>query len=96
MTIKRFFHRAAFHPVKYCICLLRYVNSGIFTKLFTKLLKFYGMKIDGKPSFIASDAYFDDFNRIYLSERDVISFGCKFLTHDYSITTALLGGGIYV
>lgn len=90
MTLKRFLHRAAYHPFRFCVCLLRYVNSGVFTKCFTWLLKKYGLKINGSPSFIAADVYFDDFNRISLSERVVISFGCKFLTHDYSVTTAIL------
>lgn len=96
MTLKRFFHRTAYYPAKYVVCLLRFINSSLFTKYFVRLLKFYGLNISGTPQFIASDVYFDDFNRISISERTVISFGCKFLTHDYSVTTALLastGGG---
>lgn len=101
MTFKRFLHRSAYYPLKHLVCLLRYINSSAFTRQFTRLLKAYGLKITGTPSFIAADVYFDDFNRITISERVVISFGCKFLTHDYSVTTAILatepqgGGAIY-
>lgn len=56
-------------------------------------LRLFGMNIEGSPRYIARSVKFDDFNRIFLSERDVISHQVSFLTHDYSITTALLSIG---
>jgi acetyltransferase-like isoleucine patch superfamily enzyme len=44
------------------------------------------MKISGKPRFIASSAAFDDFHKISIGDRIIISSKVYFLTHDYSIT----------
>lgn len=62
-------------------------------RAYVPYLKFFGMHIDGKPRYIARTVKFDDFNRVYLSERDVISGEVRFLTHDYSLTTALIAVG---
>lgn len=51
------------------------------------------MKIQGMPRYIARNVKFDDFDKITLSERVVISGQCRFLTHDYSITTAFIAMG---
>lgn len=59
-------------------------------KWYVHLLKKSGMRINGMPRYISSDAYFDNFSAITLSERTVISKQCVFLTHDYSPTTAFL------
>ena len=47
-----------------------------------------GITFNGMPRYISSDAYFDNFTLITISERTVISKQCVFLTHDYSPTTA--------
>jgi acetyltransferase-like isoleucine patch superfamily enzyme len=59
-------------------------------RLYIPLLKNNGMKIQGTPRFIAGDVIFDDFDKIVLGDRVVISSKCIFLTHDYSFTTALI------
>jgi len=51
------------------------------------------MIIKGIPRYIAKNVKFDDFDKITLSERDVISHDVEFLTHDYSYTTALISEG---
>lgn len=52
-----------------------------------------GVKFSGNPRYISLRTRFDDFNRIHLSERVVISENVVFLTHDYSVTTALIAIG---
>jgi acetyltransferase-like isoleucine patch superfamily enzyme len=62
-------------------------------KLYSKLLKTSGMKINGIPRYIGINVVFDDLTKISLSDRVVISDECHFLTHDYSLTTALISIG---
>jgi acetyltransferase-like isoleucine patch superfamily enzyme len=51
------------------------------------------MRMTGTPRYIASGCYFDDIESITLGERVVISTNVAFLTHDYSLTTALIAAG---
>lgn len=90
MSPKRFFQRILFHGFKIPIrlfCLLD-IRKGMI--LYILFLKKFGMRISGKPRYIAPNVIFDDFDKIYLSDRVVISGDCHFLTHDYSYTTALI------
>ena len=59
-------------------------------KIYNSLLKMMGVKMNGNPRYISTQVRFDDFNRIYLSERVVISEKVILLTHDYSLTTGLI------
>lgn len=59
-------------------------------KLYIPLLKFMGMKFSGVPRYIGKDVKFDKFSNIQLGNRVVISNDCFLLTHDYSITSALI------
>ena len=93
MKIRRFLKKASFHIQKGLIGNLVYVDSRLYMKLYNKLLKRQGFKINGTPRFIAKSARFDDFNRITLGDRLVVSMNVHFLTHDYSYTTALISIG---
>ena len=62
-------------------------------KLYIPLLKAHGMKINGVPRFIGKDTKFDDLSKIELGHRVIISNNVYFLTHDYSVTTAITAGG---
>jgi acetyltransferase-like isoleucine patch superfamily enzyme len=57
---------------------------------YNKLLATSGVKMQGKPRFIATSVKFDDFDKIFLGDRLVASINVIFLTHDYSFTTALI------
>ncbi len=59
-------------------------------KLYIPLLKKNGMIITGIPRYIGINVFFDEFTKIQIGDRAVISDECCFLTHDYSITTALI------
>jgi acetyltransferase-like isoleucine patch superfamily enzyme len=61
--------------------------------LYTPLLKTFGMKVSGSPRYISGTVYFDDITKIQLGDRVVVSHHVQFLTHDYSLTTALIAVG---
>lgn len=90
MKIKRIFSRLIFHVQKRLIKLISYFNHRLYMKFYLKILKKQGMKITGVPRYIGYNSKFDDINLISLGDRVVISDECHFLTHDYSITTALI------
>ncbi|HLO60105.1 MAG TPA: acyltransferase [Bacteroidales bacterium] len=93
MKLGRFVSKSSFHLQKNVIGLLTLIDSRLYMKLYNKLLRRHGFKLNGSPRFIAKSARFDDFNRITLGERLVVSMNVHFLTHDYSYTTALIAAG---
>jgi acetyltransferase-like isoleucine patch superfamily enzyme len=90
MNIQRFINKSSFHIQKGVIGLIVYFDSRLYMKCYNNLLKKHGFKLKGTPRFIAKSARFDDFNRITLGDRLVVSMNVHFLTHDYSYTTALI------
>ncbi len=93
LSVKRYFNRFIFHINLKSIKIIAYFNHGLSTKLYCSLLRKHGMEIIGTPRYIGVHVEFDDPKLIKLSERVVISDYCYFLTHDYSITTALIAIG---
>jgi acetyltransferase-like isoleucine patch superfamily enzyme len=89
-SIKRILLKSKFYTLKYFIDFLVYFNPRIYMKYYIKLLVKSGFKINGTPRFIAKSVRFDDFDRISLGDRLVVSMNVHFLTHDYSYTTALI------
>jgi acetyltransferase-like isoleucine patch superfamily enzyme len=79
-----------FHVFKFLIGFLVYVNHRLYMNFYIWLLHFTKIKMTGTPRFIAKSVKFDDFNRISLGDRLVVSMNVHFLTHDYSYTTALI------
>jgi acetyltransferase-like isoleucine patch superfamily enzyme len=88
--IKRIFLKAQFHVFKKIIGVIVYFSPRLYMDFYNILLKNSGFKINGTPRFIAKSARFDDFDRITLGDRLVVSMNVHFLTHDYSFTTALI------
>lgn len=84
MKLKRIFHRLLFYPLSRLNNVTEFISSKLYMNNVTNLLKGFGMNIDGLPLYIHKSAKFDDFDKIYLGNNVVISFGCYFLTHDYS------------
>ena len=62
----------------------------VYMYLLIPTLKFGGMKINGKPTFISQKCNFDDFNRISIGDRCRFARDVSFLTHDYSYTTMMI------
>ena len=88
--IKRLISKSIFH---FCKILLKPLDGRlprIYMKFYNYLLKIMGVKMNGNPRYISTQVRFDDFNKIHLSERVVISEKVILLTHDYSVTTALI------
>lgn len=88
--MNRLIFRLLYYPLCYTLKVVNVVRPRVYMKWYVHLLKKSGMRINGMPRYISSDAYFDNFSAITLSERTVISKQCVFLTHDYSPTTAFL------
>lgn len=90
MSIHRIVSRVFFRLKKVLIIFVCYFNHRLYMKLYTPLLRQMGIKFSGTPRYIGKDVIFDDFDKIQLGDRVVISNDCHFLTHDYSYTTALI------
>jgi acetyltransferase-like isoleucine patch superfamily enzyme len=90
MSIHRIINKASFHIQKGVMGLFVYFDSRLYMKLYNKLLKRHGFKLNGTPRFIAKSARFDDFSKITLGDRLVVSMNVHFLSHDYSFTTAMI------
>lgn len=88
--MKRKFQRFFFHLFKYFIGFFVYVDGRLYMRLYNRLLKTSGLKMNGAPRFIAKSVKFDDFDLITLGDRVVVSSNVVFLTHDYSFTTGLV------
>ena len=88
--MKRKLNKLAFHLLKYLIGFLVHFDSRSYMLYYNRLLRFAGLNLNGTPRFIAKSAKFDDFHRITLGDRVVVSMNVHFLTHDYSYTTALI------
>lgn len=88
--MSRVLQRILFHSLKFFIGLLVYIDRRTYMKRLNWLLKRTGLTINGTPRFIAKSVRFDDFDRITLGDRLVVSMNVYFLTHDYSYTTALI------
>lgn len=81
--------------IRESIKILIYVNVDLYMKFYIKYLKKIGMKIYGSPKFISPDTYFDgnNYSKLTIGDNVTISREVMFLTHDYSITTALASIG---
>lgn len=90
MSIKRIISRTFFHLQKFLIGCLAYFNSRVYMKFYNPLLKKAGIRLNGTPRFISKSASFDNFNYVTLGDRLTVSSNVSFLTHDYSLTTALI------
>jgi len=92
--IARMFERIIFYSIKFVITPLDFLAPRVYMAIYLKLLKRLGLKINGTPRYISSRARFDDFSLITIGDRTVVSMFVNFLTHDYSITTALVANGV--
>jgi acetyltransferase-like isoleucine patch superfamily enzyme len=88
--MKRKMLKMCFHVGKFFIGIFVFFDSRVYMYFFNKLLNFSGIKLNGKPRFVAKNVKFDDFSLIALGDRVVISSNVIFLTHDYSFTTGLI------
>ena len=59
-----------------------------------RLLRWAGMKFTGKPRYISAAVFFDDFDKVTMGHRVVISSHVSLLNHDYSYNTLLVAKGV--
>jgi acetyltransferase-like isoleucine patch superfamily enzyme len=86
----RFVKKITFNLIKLFLIPLDGRFPRTYMKIYNSLLKLVGVKFKGSPRYISTDVRFDDFDKIQLSERVVISEKVILLTHDYSLTTGLI------
>lgn len=91
--IQRLITKLIFHICKFFLKPLDGRFSRTYMLCYNVLLKLVGVKMNGNPRYVSSQVRFDDFNKIQLSERVVISEKVILLTHDYSLTTGLIALG---
>ncbi|MCK1341635.1 acyltransferase [Bradyrhizobium sp. 38] len=91
--IRRAIWRIGLHLLKVALIPLENLNPRAYMKLYVPILSAYGLHLNGFPRYISLRARFDDFEHITLGERTVISKYVILLTHDYSLTTALIAIG---
>ncbi|UPK25705.1 acyltransferase [Bradyrhizobium sp. 195] len=90
---RRAISRIVLHALKIALAPIENLSPRTYMKLYVPLLSAYGIRLNGFPRYISLRARFDDFNYITLGERTVISKYVILLTHDYSLTTALIAIG---
>lgn len=82
--------------VRGSILLIRPIEGifvGYYMKCMFHILLFSGIKMKGKPKFIAHSVKFDNPHLITLGSDVVLTNKVFFLTHDYSFTTGLVAIG---
>lgn len=85
-------------PIKILVCLVKLIshfNHQVYMKYYILLLKKLGMDISGTPIYIGASTSFDgkDYSKIHIGNKTVISSDSRFLTHDYSISRAIVATG---
>lgn len=85
--------KVVFFSIKQTLALISYFSHRVYMKYYIPLLKWMGLIINGTPRYIATSVRFDDYRKISMGNRVVVSGECHFLTHDYSLTTALIAKG---
>lgn len=91
--IARMIERILFYSITIMIIPLNFFLPRIYMIIYLAMLKRLGLRLNGTPRYISSRARFDDFELITIGDQVVISMYVNFLTHDYSLTTALIANG---
>lgn len=89
----RAIERVVFHLIRLALKPVEFTRPRRYMRFYNRLLRSEGLITHGSPRFIASDARFDNPSLITVGDRLVVSRGVQFLTHDYSVTTALCAVG---
>jgi acetyltransferase-like isoleucine patch superfamily enzyme len=89
-SLKRVASRIALRGLKLAAIPIEAVDARVYMRYYTWVLRIYGVKFTGEPRYISNAARFDDFSLVTLGTRTVVSRDVILLTHDYSITTALI------
>lgn len=61
------------------------VSQKLYRRLLCKIMRAYGISVNGTPLWISPDVYVDRLGGVTLGDRCVISKGVRLLTHDFSM-----------
>lgn len=90
MKLLIFLNKILFHVGRLVLGIVEKIDTRIYMRFYIMLLEGFGLTLIGLPRYISLKVRFDDLRSIELGERVVISENVVFLTHDYSLTTALI------
>jgi carbonic anhydrase/acetyltransferase-like protein (isoleucine patch superfamily) len=88
--IRRGVSRLLFHVARVFLVPIELLNPRLYMRVYSTILSLYGLHFEGAPRYISTKVKFDDFTMVSIGERAVISKYVILLTHDYSLTTALI------
>jgi len=88
--IRRAASMALFHTIRMVLKMVDFLSPRAYMRIYLQMLRLAGVKLSGVPRYISTGVKFDDFRLITLGDRVVISDRVVLLTHDYSITTAII------
>jgi acetyltransferase-like isoleucine patch superfamily enzyme len=91
--VRRGVAQALMHLVNALVAPAELVAPRAYMRFYIWFLERYGVRFTGAPRYISSRVKFDDYKLVTLGERAVLSRNVILLTHDYSITTALIANG---
>lgn len=72
---------------------LAWLDHRLYMRALLPLLRAAGVRMTGTPRYLAPTVFFDDFDRVEIGERAILSSQVSLLTHDYSWTTVLTATG---
>jgi hypothetical protein len=90
---RRLLSRVPLRTALAAVKLLAWFDHRLYMRALLPLLRWAGARLDGEPRYIAPSVFFDDFDRVELGDRVVLSSHVGLLTHDYSWTTVLTATG---
>lgn len=93
LKVRRAGFMALFHLSRLLLKSIDSLSPRLYMHLMIPLLRVAGVSFSGVPRYISTGVKFDDFSMIEIGRRVVISDRVILLTHDYSITTALIAVG---
>ena len=90
---RRILSRIPLRAALACVKPIALVDHRLYMRALLPLLRRAGVKLDGSPRYISPSAFFDDFDRVELGDRVIMSSHVSLLTHDYAWTTVLTALG---
>lgn len=90
-----FIRRAIDYCGRVFFVFLSKINHWAYKRYYPSFLKWQGIRVEGKPVFIAPTAFFDsgDYSLITIHAGCVISGYVRLMTHDYSISRVAVAKG---
>jgi carbonic anhydrase/acetyltransferase-like protein (isoleucine patch superfamily) len=90
---RRILSRVPLRAALACVKPVALLDHRLYMRLLLPLLRRAGVVLTGAPRYLSPSVFFDDFDRVELGERTILSSHVSLLTHDYAWTTVLTAVG---